>query len=222
MKTRLTIAIGVGLAVILGVFLWRMQKRDVTQMPRISADDHTFAFVLGEGPRTAADELILSQTVPLTLHYEKIGQYWSGVLDNESQPNRRRAYAASVLGQMNYAPAVPILIKHRRFQYAASYNDLDEAWKEAVVSIALRQYGNAAVPDIVDAHFAETEIDPNGIILGAIPRKTAMTYIVGLHAQHDTRVTDAIVLEFHKNYGYIVFHIENTPSKINEEPGVSP
>lgn len=160
---------------------------------------------------TAQEELVLCTTVQWTLHHEKVGQYWMNVLDDKESLMEPRTCAVEVLSKMRYRAAIPILIRNILFTDFAprSPRDLDEQFP---VPRALGQYGHAAVPDIINAYLnAPIDSEPDGDLGARATRQRrgfieavktgrtesfAITYLTGLHAQGDKRVTDEILQEF--------------------------
>lgn len=162
-----------------------------------------------------SDNEILRLTESLTQHYDEVGKYWTGVLDDEQGAgmqlehvpdkqrgfamNQRRVFATKVLGQMKYRPAIPVLIKHIRFR-DITVTAISDSGEGFVAQEALGQYGNAVVPEIMDAYLDDSDRNLLLHFLAAIhegcTEKAAKTYLLGLHAQHDHRVIDEDFLYF--------------------------
>lgn len=166
----------------------------------------------GEGERT--DQEMLELTDSMMPHYDEIGKYWMKVLDDEEGQtmqrvitpdkhrlfavNQRRVYAAKVLGQMQYLPAIPVLIKHIRLD-DRTVTLISDSGDGFASQEALVEYGDAAVPQIVDAYLNDTGRSLSLHFVSAMssgrPREVASAYFLGLYAKHDKRITD-------KDFGY--------------------
>ncbi len=161
----------------------------------------------GEGERT--DQEMFDLTDSMIQHSDEIGKYWMNVLDDEEGQtmqrvitpdkhrlfavNQRRVYAAKVLGQMKYLPAIPVLIKHIRL-HDMTVTLISDSGDGFASQEALVQYRDAAVPQIVDAYLNDTGRSLSSHFVSAIssgqPDVVASTYFLGLHAKHDRRITD--------------------------------
>ena len=152
---------------------------------------------------TPTEEAILANTESLIKNYEDVGRYWTGILDDESNSNSKRVYATKALGTMKYPPAVPVLIKQIRL-FDESIIILSDNGPDAFASqIALIQFGKAAVPDVITAYLDEESQGRQSMLLDSISSTTGMTYVVGLHAQHDKRVTDEVFRDLEERYGWV-------------------
>ena len=163
-------------------------------------------------PSSPTEAAILANTESLMQHYEDVGKYWVSVLDDESNSNSRRVYAAKVLGKMRYPPAIPILVKHVRL-VDKSIGAISGNEDEPLAGLnALAQYRNAAVSDVINAYLDEESQGRQSMLLDAISKKTGMTYVVGLHAQHDKRVTDEVFRDLEERYGWVRFPKTSEPA----------
>lgn len=152
-----------------------------------------------ETPPTEQEELILTTTVQWILHHEKVGRFWMNMLDDKAKPSKDRAYAAKVLGRMRFRPAIPVLIANIEVvdESVPSFGDRSNLH---IVIRSLGQYGDAAVPDLVHAYL-DTTVNRDGrdfleAIKAGKSEKFAITYLTGLHALRDKRVTHEILQEF--------------------------
>ena len=157
---------------------------------------------------TLTEDEIIRLTESWTQHSDEIGKYWMNVLDDETgadmqlehvpenrrgfEINQRRVYATKVLGQMKYLPAIPVLIKHIRF-YDKTVTVVSGSENGFVAEVALGQFGHSAVPAIVNAYLDNSDRILRSGYLSAIwegrTGDVAKTYFIGLHAQHDKRIT---------------------------------
>ena len=132
---------------------------------------------------------------------KKVGQYWLSVLNDKH--SRRNAYAGKVLSRIRYYPAIPDLI--RNIHIADVTVSLYPGGEVRTVRRSLAEFGNAAIPDIIDAYLSTTNgTERRGFTLTIQTGKTesfAITYLTGLHAQGDKRVTDQILREFKQELG---------------------
>lgn len=142
-----------------------------------------------------SEEQILGFSSMLTQHCDEIGTYWIKVLDDEKETNARRVLAAKALGTIKYRPAIPVLIKHIRLldRDRTAIWGVSESGIEFASQYALgHQYGIAAIPGIINAYLDDTDRDLRLHFMSSIrPRDQAVarTYFLGLHAQHDKRIT---------------------------------
>ena len=205
MKTLPMITGGLGLAVaaLLATFNMADEKTGVDSVP-VAASQETEEGTKATPDDPATEQKILKDSAFVTEHYEEIGQYWMKLLDDDKALNKRRAYAAKVLGQVRYLPAIPVLIKHIRFMEFTGdvYSDGEDG---LVVQQALGKYGNAAVPAIIDAYLDDPDDRKRSALKNTIysgeTQKVAMTYLYGLQAQHDKRLTDDQVQYFRERFG---------------------
>lgn len=215
MTTKQKMLVGLGLIAALAAVSWGVLKTRSTEPNDDlwkTAEDTT-SLRAGEGPWTPEEELILGHTVPLTLHYEKMGAYWMKVLDNELAPNERRVYASKVLGLMKYPPAIPILTKHALFREAwlkrmYKENEGDDIF---VADIALYQYENAAVPEIVNSYLDGQ--DRYNSLFGYSLRNVTETYLAGLVAQQDPRLTPDVIRTLQDDYRFVLSPLSTAPTK---------
>ncbi len=137
---------------------------------------------------------ILQLTESLTQHYDQIGKYWMNVLDDEDNDNASRVKATKALGQMKYNPAIPVLIKHIRL-HDDSILGYTESGIDFPASQALGQYGNAAVPQIVNAYLDDKDRKLSYDYLGSIwagrTMAFAKTYLLGLQVLQDNRIVSS-------------------------------
>lgn len=157
---------------------------------------------------TLTEAEMIRLTESWTHHSDEIGKYWMNVLDDETgadmqlehvpenrrgfEINQRRVYATKVLGQMKYLPAIPVLIKHIRFS-DNSVTVISDSGNGFVAQEALGLYDHAAVPAIVNAYLDDTDRRLGLHFVNAIwagrTGDVAKTCFLGLHAQHDKRIT---------------------------------
>ncbi len=178
--------------------------------PKVSEDEERKEWTDEKAAREAAlpkEEEILSITRSLDkpYYYDEIGKYWMRKLDDESvhgaQRNVNQSEAANFLGILKYPPAIPILIKHVELvSIGIGYTEGDPDANH-VVKRALGEYGNAAVPAVIEAYLDTADSNRRAFLQGAIEsgrtHKFASTYLDGLHAQGDKRVTDKDLEFFH-------------------------
>ena len=154
---------------------------------------------------TPTEEAILANTESLIKNYEDVGKYWMEILDDDSNSNSKRVYATKALGTMRYPPAIPVLIKHIRL-FDKSIHILSDNELDAFASqLALAQFGKAAVPAIINAYLDDPDdhkrVALKNTIYSGKTQQVAMTYILGLQAQHDKRLTDEQVRYFLERFG---------------------
>ena len=120
---------------------------------------------------------------------EAIGPKLVALLDDEKRPVAQRIEAATWLGRLRYAPAIPTLIQH--IQLYDPEMPID-AGSDFPCQDALIDFGDAAVPSLVDAYMAvnergEERVDVSRLnhLWMAIAQKSrpaAWTYAKGLEA----------------------------------------
>ena len=192
-------ASGALLITVFSALLWVSLLRETEKVSQKSVELTADILLIGPGLRSPEEEMILGHSSSLTLHYEKIGKYWSEMLANEKVPHDWRVYAARVLGDMRYAPAIPILIKNITLKDDRVYDYSGEIGESFVCHVALEHFGSAAVPAVVDAYLEEKDSNHRIFLLKAIPGTVTEIYLSGLHVQHDERVTADILRELKEN-----------------------
>ena len=103
-----------------------------------------------------------------------------------------------MLSTMKYLPAIPVLIKNIQFA-DTTIPIIEDANKPLAARNALALYGDAAVPDVIEAYLETMDDVRRDLLMGTISRRVAAAYLAGLRAQHDPRVTDDIVQKFTQN-----------------------
>ncbi len=182
----------VGCLAVIGVLLWSILAVSLpaTSPPWIHIRDVT---AYAESQQSA--EEILRHTEVMMQNYDRTGKFWMKVVDDEKADIRYRGYAAKVLGTMKYPPAIPLLIEHSHVMDGrVGYTDGDGGYSYYVIRNQLELYGNAAVPQIVNAYLDRTDRQSPSLLLDPIyfgkTSVVAKAYLLGLNALGDRRVTD--------------------------------
>jgi hypothetical protein len=100
-------------------------------------------------------EAVMKEADDLVSTRNRIGANLTSILRDSEQPVAERHEAARLLGKLQYMPAVAVLVQHVELvdpTYVSSEVRPDLA---CPVMMALATYGNAAVPQVVDAFLAE-------------------------------------------------------------------
>lgn len=136
---------------------------------------------------------ILDESEALIKNYDLVGRTWLKVLDDKDAPNSCRCMAAFMLSEMRYLPAIPVLIKQINLE-DHSVTAGSSSFERFIVVEFLGKFENAAVPAIVDAWLGEKNPQIRNSYEFAISfgntTKEAITYMRGLRARGDKRVTN--------------------------------
>ena len=140
-----------------------------------------------EIPLTTEEEQLEQAERMIAEYYDKAGKRLTAILANEKLPIRQRVLAAKRLGIMKYPPAIPTLIRHNLL-LDPDVQAISEDWSIAFPCVlALREYGDAAAPQVVEAYSRAEENSSDRIRLsmaieGRSMRRTALIYAKGLAA----------------------------------------
>ena len=138
--------------------------------------------------------------------YERLGNKLIAILADEEEPTKLRSDAARTFGRMKYVPAIQTLIQQLTLVDPTRHSTGDDL-EPLVCLLALIEYGNLAVPNVVGAYLAEPdpikhttrrEDQRRHLLLILIRRekKVSNIYFQGLVATKDARITKAKLAEW--------------------------
>ena len=140
--------------------------------------------LLGQGkqPPAAIPEFVDAEGVVKAR--DAVGPQLVAILADEKRPDEDRVEAAIWLGKMQYTPAIPMLIKYIKLEKPAL---VVRDGPEFPCQDALIDFGDAAVPSLVDAFMAVNEHGQDRLIclwmaIAHKSRPAAWTYAKGLEA----------------------------------------
>lgn len=151
----------------------------------------------------------LSDAEELSKKAEELGNRLIKILADEKQLPGSRAKAARILSKLKFAPAIPVLVNNIRLSDPSVESIPGKEGNPLVCLLALQAFGNAAVPQIVDAYLDECDPIENlsrnedikrRLLLAAIgggrTSRVAMTHYAGFSARKDKRITPAKTKEW--------------------------
>src|SRR5262245_16559411 len=94
---------------------------------------------------------LFTRTEKLITEREQLGDELIKVVENSDQPIKYRHQAMLLLGWMQYAPAIPILIEHIQLSDPDYVSSEPRPDLEYPAIQALADFGNSAVPQILEA-----------------------------------------------------------------------
>lgn len=104
----------------------------------------------GEVPTQRDAKSVMTEAQELALGRERIGKRLMAVVADPEQPVVERQEAARLLGKLQYAPAIEVLIRHVDLVDPLYFSSEPRPDLQYPLMMALAAYGNAAVPQIVD------------------------------------------------------------------------
>lgn len=126
---------------------------------------------------------IMNEAEDLIAARERIGKELIIVVADSDRPVPERHEAATLLGQLQYPPAIDALIQHVDLVDPASEVSEVRIDLARPIPLALADYGNAATPQIVDAYLAERDQGRRHLLYFAIQRgntaDVALRYLRG-------------------------------------------
>jgi len=160
---------------------------------------------------TAVD---FSDAEELSKEVKRLGARLIKIVADDKQPPESRVKAARLLGELKFAPAIPTLINNISLVDRSLDGISGSEGDPLVCLIALQSFGNAAVPQIVDAYLDEPDPIKNvsrnedirrHLLLAAIgggsTSRVATTHYLGLSARKDKRITPAKTKEWNQYLG---------------------
>lgn len=117
-------------------------------------------------------------------YYDKVGKLLTATLADEEIPIRERVRAAKRLGIMKYPPAISMLIRHNQL-LDPDVHAISDDWTVGLPCLcALIEYGDAAVPQVIDAYLEEENRPDRSRLYSVIStqstRRAALIYANGL------------------------------------------
>lgn len=200
MKRQHLIVGVLGLTAVLGAVYWLIHK---CRHEKVSFEGIAIENLMVADERRQNKDDMFTDVELLVRHYDGVGQYWMSVLDDKTCSIERRARAANILGLMKYTPAIPVLIKNVGVtdgSLGMAYNmDGADDGKFKVAVTALSNCSKHGLPEIVAAYLASTPSGQRLALIEATSPKEALTYMEGLYAQRDPRVTHEVLEAFRKD-----------------------
>jgi HEAT repeat protein len=133
-----------------------------------------------EAPLPTEEEQLERAEWMVPEYYDKVGKRLTATLADEEIPIRQRVQAAKRLGIMKYPPAIETLIRNNLLLDPDIVISGNETEPLVAVNV-LAQYGDAAVPRIIDAYLEEENESGRSRLYMAIGnRRTALVYAKGL------------------------------------------
>jgi hypothetical protein len=185
-------AVAAGVVVAAVSLLARAQEPQQARQPQTRQQRDLEAFLDFQARVfTEAERETFAEAERLAAQRDELGAKLNALLDDADASIHARLRAATLLGELQYAPAIPTLIRHR--DVTPRIADIPP------VTFALGQYGDAAVPQIVETFLnEELFVSPVGVsrgrhsfrLYGAImvgnTFDTVLTYARGIAAtEHD-------------------------------------
>jgi hypothetical protein len=151
-------------------------------------------------PKKVADALAAAEK--LSAERDRLGGVLLAGLRDKTRPPEERAACALALSGLKYTPALPVLIELIDFEPATEprpkpiFAEPPSPLETFPCMRALVEYGDLAVPAVVDAYLKENRKVPKLSLTCVLIRiKVAKLYVQGLLMEHQDRPTRVKLLE---------------------------